>query len=470
MTTMIRRVTIWVACMTIGILMMAVVLAGAAHAQGAAPDPAGDWHGAVATPAGDLRLGLSLTRETSGQLTGAITSPDQTPDPIPVANVTAADGKLAFDVPEIRAHYDATWNAAAQAWEGTWNQGVQLKLSLAKGAVTALRRPQLPAKPYPYREEDVSVQSAPGVTLACSLTTPAGKGPFPGVVMITGSGAQDRDEALAGHRPFLVISDHLTRHGISVLRCDDRGFARSTGDFAAATSPDFAKDTEAEAAWLRARAGIDAKHVGLIGHSEGGMIAPMVAATDPRIAFIVLMAGPGVPTAQLMAAQRAAIARTSGVDPAAVAKNEALLDQINAVVIKAADTASAKAAAESVARRAYPNAPQAMIDGQLAAVTTPWYRWFIAYDPRPTLAKVKVPILALDGTKDVQVVASQNLPAIREATKANKDVTIVELDGLNHLFQTAGTGAPAEYAKIEETVSPKALDLMTDWIVKHTAH
>ncbi|MBS0364041.1 MAG: alpha/beta hydrolase [Proteobacteria bacterium] len=471
---MIRRLTIWIACMTVGFLMMAVVLAGAAHAQGAAqspaPDAAGAWHGAVATPAGDLRLGLNLTRDASGQLTGAITSPDQAPEPIPVANVTAADGRLAFDVPEIHGRYEATWNPTAQTWDGTWRQGAALKLVLAKGPVTALNRPQVPAKPYPYKEEEVSVLSAPGVTLACSLTTPTGKGPFPGVVMITGSGAQDRDEALAGHRPFLVISDHLTRHGVSVLRCDDRGFAKSTGVFAEATSLDFAKDTEAEAAFLRARPGIDAKRVGLIGHSEGGLIAPLVAVADPKIAFIVLMAGPGVPTAQLMAAQRAAIAKASGVDAALVARNEALLDQINAVVVKAADTASAKAAAEQVARAAYPNAPQAMIDSQLAAVTTPWYRWFIGYDPAPTLAKVKAPILALDGTKDVQVVASQNLPGIRAATQANKDVTIVELEGLNHLFQTAGTGAPAEYGKIEETVSPKALDVMTDWIVKHTAH
>ena len=471
---MIRRLTVWIACMTVALLTMALMLASAAHAQGAAPaDAAGDWHGALMTPGGELRVGITLKRDASGQLTGTMVSPDQGADAVmAVGPVTLSQDKLAFDVPAIRGRYEANWNAETQAWTGTWIQGMRLPLTLAKGPVETRRRPQKPAKPYPYKEEDVSVPTVPGVVMACSVTTPAGKGPFPGVVMITGSGAQDRDESLVGHQPFLVISDHLTRHGIAVLRCDDRGTARSTGDFGAATSADFAKDTQAEAAWLRARPGIDARHVGLVGHSEGGMIAPMVAAADPKIAFIVLMAGPGVPTAELMAAQRAAVAKASGlnVPPAALAKSEALVAQINAAVVKAADTASARTAAEAIIRGAYPAISDAAMAGQTAPLISPWYRWVIAYDPRPTLARVKAPILALNGTKDVQVVASQNLPSIRDATKANKDVTIVELDGLNHLFQTAGTGAPAEYAKIEETVSPKALDLMTDWIVKHTAH
>jgi hypothetical protein len=450
------------------------MLANAAHAQGSsangtAPEAAGDWHGTLSTPAGDLRIGLSLNRDTSGALVGTMTSPDQTPQPIALANVVAADGKLSFEVPQIHARYAATWNAATQGWEGTLAQGLSLKLALARGPVQARRRPQVPAKPYPYQEDEVTIPSVAGVTMACSVTTPQGKGPFPGVVMITGSGAQDRDEALLGHRPFLVISDHLTRHGIAVLRCDDRGFAKSTGNFAAATSADFAKDTEAEAAWLRARPGIDAKHVGLIGHSEGGMIAPMVAVSDPKIAFIVLMAGPGAPIPQLMAAQRAAIAAAMGADPAGVARNEAILDQVVPAVIAAPDTASAKAQAQKLIRAAAPNLPESVIAAQAEQLSSPWYRFFLAYDPRVNLAKVKVPILALDGTKDTQVVASQNLPAIREATKANKDVTIVELEGLNHLFQTAVTGGPAEYASIEETVSPKALDLMTGWIIKHTA-
>ena len=198
------------------------------------------------------------------------------------------------------------------------------------------------------------------------------------------------------------------------------------------------------------------------------MIAPMVAADDPKIAFIVLMAGPGAPIRDLMVAQRAAVAKASGVDPAALARNEALLVKLNAAVAAAKDTASAKSEAERIIRAEYPTLPDAVIAAQAAPLATPWYRSFIAYDPRIALAKVKVPILALDGTKDVQVVSSQNLPAIRDATKTNRDVTIVELPGLNHLFQPATTGSPAEYATIEETVAPVALDLMSDWILQHT--
>lgn len=462
--TILRRLTIWIACLTVAMVMMALVLAGAARAQ----EASGDWHGALSSPLGDLRIGVTVERDPSGALSGHLTSPDQSPKPIPLANVLAADGKLSFDVPAIHGRYEGTWAADQQAWAGTWTQGPPLKLTLLKGPVSDRKRPQRPAKPYPYAEADVTVASVPGVTLACSLTTPVGKGPFPGVVMITGSGAQDRDEAILGHQPFLVISDHLTRKGISVLRCDDRGFARSTGDFATATTADFAKDTEAEAAFLRARTTIDSRRVGLIGHSEGGMIAPMVAADDPKIAFIVLMAGPGAPIRDLMVAQRAAVAKASGVDPAALARNEALLVKLNAAVAAAKDTASAKSEAERIIRAEYPTLPDAVIAAQAAPLATPWYRSFIAYDPRIALAKVKVPILALDGTKDVQVVSSQNLPAIRDATKTNRDVTIVELPGLNHLFQPATTGSPAEYATIEETVAPVALDLMSDWILQHT--
>lgn len=329
-------------------------------------------------------------------------------------------------------------------------------------------RAQEPAKPYPYREEEVSVASAQGVRLACTLTVPAVHGPFPAVVLITGSGAQDRDEARPNHRPFLVLADHLTRRGIGVLRCDDRGFARSTGDFVSATSADFAVDTQAEAAWLRARSGVDAAHVGLIGHSEGGMIAPMVAARDPKIAFIVLMAGPGAPIRDLMAAQRAAVARVNGVDPATAARNVAEMTRLDIAVAEAKDAYAAEAAVTRIMQAETPGMPAGAIGLQAKYLSSPWYRFFVAYDPQVELAKVKVPILALDGDKDVQVVSSQNLPAIRAATQANSDVTTLELPGVNHLFQTASTGSPSEYNQIQETVAPIALTTISDWIARHT--
>jgi pimeloyl-ACP methyl ester carboxylesterase len=342
-----------------------------------------------------------------------------------------------------------------------------LRLLALIAAVPLAARAEAPQKP-PYHEESAKVASAPGVTLACTLTVPHGKGPFPAAVLITGSGAQDRDEAVNGRRPFWVLADSLTRRGVAVLRCDDRGFAHSTGDFPSATTLDFAQDTEAEAAFVRGRREIDPARVGLIGHSEGGMIGPMVAARDPKIAFIVMMAGPGAPIRELMAAQREAVARVNGVDPDTIAKNGAQFAKLDQAVIDAASAYAAEAAVTRIMQADTPAMPAGAVGMQAKYFSSPWYRFFIAYDPRIALAQVKVPILAINGAKDVQVVPGVNLPPIREATKSNPDATVVELPGLNHLFQTAGTGSPMEYDHIDEAIAPLAVQTIGDWVVAHT--
>jgi len=330
-------------------------------------------------------------------------------------------------------------------------------------------RPQTPKPPFPYRTEEVTVASAPGVTLAGTLTLPQGEGPFPAVVMITGSGAQDRDETILGHKPFAVIADRLTRDGVAVLRVDDRGFAKSTGDFAAATDDDFAADAAAQVAFLRKRADIDPARVGLIGHSEGGIVAPKVAAKDPKIAFVVLMAGPGVPLSEVLRAQRAKLMPAMGLGPEQIKKSQALVDHAVAAMKGAKDQAEARGRALHVIQAEGAGVTRSDAEAQALAaqLSSGWMRDLLDYDPAPTLAKVKCPILALNGTKDGQVPPEQNLPAIRAATQGNPDVTIQELPGLNHLFQTAKTGAVGEYADIAETVAPSALDAMSGWIVRH---
>ena len=285
-------------------------------------------------------------------------------------------------------------------------------------------------------------------------------------MLITGSGAQDRDEALMGHKPFLVLADALTRRGIAVLRTDDRGFAKSTGDFSKATSEDFAADTEAAVAFLRGRKEIDSRRIGLLGHSEGGMIGPMVAVADPKIAFVVMLAGPGVPTRELLSAQREAVGRTAGLSTGAIARNERVMGQVEEALAEQKDWDQAKADAAKVLVEA--GMPAGSAEMTIKQLSSPWYKWFIAYDPRPILAKVRAPVLALNGDKDVQVVSKQNLPAIRAALQANPKAKVVELPGLNHLFQTAQTGGPAEYARIEETFAPAALNLIADWVIGHT--
>ena len=354
--------------------------------------------------------------------------------------------------------------------DGVWTQnGGSMPLVLKRGAnavAVETKRPQNPVKPYPYREEDVTYDNtAAHITLAATLTTPAGPGPFPAVLLITGSGPQDRDESLAGHRPFLVLADYLTRRGMAVLRVDDRGVAKSGGNFASATTADFATDAEAGVAYLRTRREVDAKKIGLIGHSEGGMIAPMVAARNTAVAFIVLMAGPGVPGEDILLAQNTLLAQAAGVPEEQITQNTALLKGVFEILKEEKDEARLQT---RLRERLTGTMPPEMISVQIRTLTSPWYRYFVAYDPAPALKRLTCPVLAINGERDMQVPPKLNLPAIRSALEAsgNKNVEVTELPGLNHLFQTAKTGAPNEYAQIEETMSPVALDTIARWILK----
>ncbi|HEX4711791.1 alpha/beta hydrolase family protein [Phenylobacterium sp.] len=456
------KLTRWIVALAISGLMMALILAGAAKAQ----DAAGEWHGTLSNATTELHIGVEIAAKPGGGYRGRLISPDQSSDWLPLDSVTLENGHLVLSGARLNGRYEGWWDDVQSAFVGEWTHGETLSLVLTRGKVEPRARPQTPKPPFPYRAEEVGFNSAPGVRLAGTLTLPKGRGPFPAAVLITGSGAQDRDESIMGHKPFAVLADALTRRGIAVLRTDDRGFAKSTGDFARATSEDFAADTEAAVAYLRGRPEIDDKRIGLIGHSEGGMIAPMVAVADPQVAFVVMLAGPGVPSRELMTAQRGAVAKSLGAPPETVARNEAIMGRVEAALAQAKDWDQAQADAAKVLTDAgVPAAGAATTVKQLGSA---WYKWFIAYDPRPTLRKVRAPVLAIAGDKDVQVVSAQNLPAIREALKDNPDAEVVELPGLNHLFQTAATGAPSEYPRIEETMSPAALDLVTGWVVKHT--
>jgi pimeloyl-ACP methyl ester carboxylesterase len=433
----------------------------------------GTWMGTLTIGATPLRVVVHL-RNTSSGLVATMDSPDQGVNGIPVADVSRAVSSLRLDVRANGGVFDGKINDTRTSIEGTWSQGslkVPLTLTPVKDpSLLERRRPQNPSKPYPYREEDVSFENAGAhVTLAATLTLPPGAGPFPAVLLITGSGPQDRDESLAGHRPFLVLADYLTRHGIAVLRADDRGFGKSTGTFATATTADFATDAEAGVAYLRTRREVDARKIGLIGHSEGGMIAPMVAARDHAIAFIVMMAGTGVSGDDVLVAQNILVAEAMGATHDQAEAQGAQIRALTDIMKTEPDSAARdKAMREMLAGR---KVPPALADAQIKAINTPWFRYMLAYDPAIALKQVTCPVLALNGELDLQVPPTQNLPAIRAALDAggNKHVQIEPLSGLNHLFQTAKTGSPAEYAQIEETISPVALDAITRWISKVTS-
>ena len=437
----------------------------------------GNWSGTLATPAAKLRLALTVTRDSTGSLAGVLTSLDQANAKIP-ATIALHGDTIVASMTTVKASYTAVLDAAKDSLRGMFTQGVPLPLDMGRAAALPTPvRPQEPKPPFPYRTQDVTFASVPGVRLAGTIVMPPGAGPFPAVVMVTGSGPQNRDEELLGHKPFLIIADYLARHGIASLRYDDRGFAKSTGNFAAATSSDFANDAQAAVQFLRAQKGVAANHVGVLGHSEGGLIAPMVAVKDKDVAFIVLVAGPGLPGDSILLMQEELIAKASGAAQAVIDTNGAVNERLFAAIKGARDSADAAARVNAIVDRMVASLPaneqasaRARLDIAKKQLLTPWMLYFLAYDPRPTLRRVHVPVLALDGSLDLQVPPKQDLAAIDTALKrgGNRDYRVVELPGLNHLFQPAKTGSPSEYATIDETFSPDALKIIADWINAHS--
>jgi hypothetical protein len=377
-------------------------------------------------------------------------------------------------------------NEDGSAVKGKWTQnGLSFDLTLVPDAapseetLTVPSRPQTPTAPFPYSiEEIVFENSVDGVRLAATLTLPHSDKPCLAVVLISGSGPQDRDESMANHKPFWVIADHLSRHGIAVLRFDDRGTGTSTGDFAAAASENFSRDAEAAFDHLIKDPRIRRDATGLIGHSEGGMIAPMVAARRSDVAFAVLLAGTGVNGREILLSQGQLILRAMGIsdetqlqaqratqlaifDSVLNAPTEATQDDLIAAAMRRlADSLPAEALKEEGLRQA--------VSAGISQMRSPWFREFLTHEPGPILEKVKCPVLALNGEKDVQVDPDLNLPAIQKALQkaGNQHFETVELPGLNHLFQTCRTGSLDEYQTIEETISPVVLERMTTWILQ----
>lgn len=439
------------------------------HEPAKPSDIDGTWMGSLDTGTIKLRIVFHIVNTEDG-LTATLDSPDQGAKGLPVTSVTRDGAALKMEAKQLGGVFEGKIAADRSLIEGTWTQGganLPLVLKPVKDQSELERkRPQNPTKPYPYREEEVSYENkVQNVTLAATLTLPQGKGPFPGVLLITGSGPQDRNESLLGHKPFLVLSDYLTRKEIAVLRADDRGTGKSTGNFATATTADFATDAEAGIAYLKTRSEIDPHRIGLIGHSEGGIIAPMVAARNPDVAFIVMMAGSGVPGDQILPAQLQAIEEAGGKSHEEAAKDAAHEREVLTLVETEKDEAVLE---KELREKISGEEPEPQIGAQIKTLTSPWFRYFLTYDPATALRKVTCPVLAINGEKDTQVPPKQNLPAIRTALEqgGNKHFEADELPGLNHLFQTAKTGSPAEYAQIEETISPVALDRMASWILK----
>jgi fermentation-respiration switch protein FrsA (DUF1100 family) len=428
----------------------------------------GTWLGTLEVGVVRLRVVFRFSKDAGGALKGVADSPDQGTKDIPVQSIELTGDGVRLSLPSLGATFEGGFRGGSEI-SGTWKQGpTSLPLRLESVAeAPKLNRPQEPKGPRPYQEREVSFASRQeGVTLAGTLTLPSGTGPHPAALLVSGSGPQNRDEEVFGHRPFLVLADALTRRGIAVLRFDDRGVGGSGGDPRQATSEDFALDAEGGVDFLAAQPQVARGRIGIIGHSEGGLIAPLVATRSDRVGFLVLLAAPGVPGEQLLLQQSAAILRATGAGEAQVERARGYNTRIYRIVREESDPRVAAEKIRPVLREA--GVPAEQTEGQLAALLLPWYRWFLVYDPRPALRALRIPVLALIGGKDLQVPPAENLPAIEEALASggNSHHTVRELPGLNHLFQTAGTGLMDEYPRIEETFAPQALEAIGSWILR----
>lgn len=435
-----------------------------------AQDLTGEWQGSLQLPMGKLRILFHLSPQADGY-TATMDSPDQGVKGIPVSRVTFTAPTLTLEVAAAQIRYTGRYEN--NQIKGTFVQGgLSIPLDLSRSNESArVNRPQEPVAPYPYDSEEVTFENAQaGVTLAGTLTLPQHGENFPVAVLITGSGKQNRDEEILGHKPFWVIADYLTRNGIAVLRYDDRGVAGSTGTFDTATTADFAEDAACAVAYLRTRKEINSKKIGLIGHSEGGLIASIVASTSKEVSFIVLLAGIGMKGDELMLLQKQLIEEKMGFSPAQVASSRQLMAGAYQLITQSPDngTALCDSVARYFTRASLGMHSKEQITALSEQLTTPWFVYLLRLDPGMYLRKVTCPVLALNGSKDLQVPAKENLSSIQRYIEhnGNKRVTTIELENLNHLFQECNTGLPAEYGTIEQTCSPRMLEAIKAWLDK----
>lgn len=443
----------------------------------ATPDVAGKWLGTIKAPGMELRIAFEISQTTDGAYSAVLHSIDQGVMNIPMSAVTFSGDSLRLELKDAFA-YEGRLQPDGATIDGNWIQGDNTPLMMKRvDKIPELNRPQTPKKPYPYREEEVTYKNASAdVSIGATLTIPEGTGPFPAVLLIAGSGPQNRDEAVLGHKPFLVLADHLTRHGVAVLRADKRGVGKTTGTFNDNGLGEYVSDALAGIEYLKSRTEIDSKRIGLLGHSQGGSVAPLAATRSPDVAYIVLLAAPGLSGYDILVLQDGTEARAGGATDEQVELIRGFSRRFYGIVLRAKDAAEIERETNAL-YATLTDAEKKAIDWpnlhgtlSLSWALTPGARDTLAADIGPTLRQVRCPALALNGGKDCQVPPKENLGAIERELKAggNRDYTLRELPGLNHLFQTCDTGAISEYIRIEETMSPLALQTISDWIVLKT--
>ncbi|TGE17179.1 alpha/beta hydrolase family protein [Hymenobacter elongatus] len=428
---------------------------------------AGQWKGPLQMPGGSLEIVISVTELATGKRFAVLDVPLQKVNRMPMTVETTGDTVVLYAA-AADSRFVGLLDATGKLLQGTWQQpGYKAPLEL-----TLIPPPAALAKnfkfPPPYRVAEVAFSNQQAnIRLAGTLTVPAGEGPFPAVLLLSDTGPQDRDGTLDQYRMFGALADYLTRRGIAVLRYDDRGVGQSQGNTAAATTADLVKDAQAGLNFLRTRPEVDVSHIGLIGHGEGGNIATLAAAEPLPPTFIVLMAAYGVPGQQVLLQQQANVMRSVGMEAvqieAATKRQKSMLEIINLT----ADNAQAQAIVANMLRQTNTSMDNATALASAAELTTPWYRYFLGFDPQSVLAKVRCPVLLLNGTKDLQAAPETNLTALDKGLKANKDVTARKLPGVNHLFQADQAEWAMLEGQLQPTFSPAAQDAVREWIMKH---
>ncbi len=453
-----------------------------AFSQIEAEQLSGSWMGNLDVGSTSLRLVFNISVADDHSYSANMDSPDQGATGIPLGEVSLNGDSLRIEAPMLQGFYTGKITSS-DIIQGEWHQAgriIELKLDKLEGAFV-LNRPQEPLPPFPYKEEQVSFkQINQGFTLSGTLTLPEGAGPFPSVILVNGSGSQNRDEEIFGHKPFWVIADHLTRKGIAVLRYDDRGVAASGGSASGATSADFAVDARSAVEYLLSRSEMDSTRIGIVGHSEGGMIAFMLASEYKDISFIVALAGPGVDGKTILLEQSEYISRLSGLSASVIEDNRIVMERVYDLMSTNETHQSwgedviefTSQFYSSKSDRQYNEVEiekgKSNLLNSIPESSYTWMRYFVMFDPAPLFKTIKCPVLALNGGKDCQVLAEKNINAINEGLQSsgNNELTAMILPGLNHLFQNCETGLPAEYNLIEETFDPTALELISGWILQ----
>ena len=441
----------------------------------------GDWTGTLDIGIAQINIVLHLKEDSNESFNGTFDYLEEKLYGLKIDSLTIQDKSLKFEIKKFLVNFEGILTNNNLQISGHWSQhGKLFPLTFEKGkkSIEAPNRPQEPKTPYPYKEEIISFNNQNAI-LSGTFTSPFSKTSFPVVILISGAGPSDRDGSILGHKPFWILADYLTRQGIAVLRFDKRGCGKSTGDFHNATTEDFASDMLAGIEYLQSRKDIDSNQIGLIGHSEGGIIAPMVALKSDKVVYLVLMAACGVNGEEMMCSWSESIEKDKGSTTESIDKDRKYKKELFSVIKneKNIDTA-AKQLRKIILNHKIPEGKKdklssfesEAIDAEVNYLNTHWLRYFLAYEPALALRKIQIPVLALNGELDKQILSKQNLPAISQALKeaGNQNYKAIELPRLNHIFQTCQDGSFTEYAKIEETISPMALNLITEWILERT--